>query len=293
MAVAGSPPQQPPPSVDAGADRTVAEGQSVTLSGTASDQDNDRLAYTWTHDSAFNMNLAGANTTSVSFTAPQVDSNTTVTFTFTADDGAATSYDTVALTIIDAPPNNPPTADAGVDQTVREGQTVTLSGTADDPDGDHLTYLWTHDHPALEITLANRTAPSTTFTAPQVDSNATIILTLAATDRHNATASDTMAVTVLDVRAGTGPIICQQHRGARSAGAPRLRRHRQDHPEQLPARNHPGDLGGPRRGAGQLPRILGQGGRAVPDLDGQLRQRLPHRALPIPSRTWRRAGHTR
>ena len=201
VAVAGSP-HNNPPFVDAGADRTVTEGQTVTLYGTASDQDNDRLVYTWTHNSTLSMDLAGANTTSVSFTAPQVDSSATITFTFTADDGAATSYDTLALTITDAPPNNPPTANAGVDQTVREGQTVTISGTATDPDGDPLAYLWSHDS-ALDITLANQTAPSTTFTAPQVDSNATAILTLAATDQHNATASDTMTVTVLNSRAST------------------------------------------------------------------------------------------
>ena len=92
--------------------------------------------------------------------------------------------------------NNPPAVQAGADQTVQGGDTVTLAGTATDPDDDHLAYLWVHDHPSLGITLANATSPSTTFTAPEVAANTTITFTLTATDTHNATASDSTAVTI-------------------------------------------------------------------------------------------------
>ena len=103
------------------------------------------------------------------------------------------------VTVAGLPSNYPPVADAGPDRTVLEGVALTLNGTASDPDlGDRLTYSWSHDS-TLDITLANQTALSTTFTAPQVDSNATIAFTLTAGDPHNATASDTMTVTVLDV----------------------------------------------------------------------------------------------
>ena len=64
--------------------------------------------------------------------------------------------------------NQPPVVGAGTDQTVREGDTVTLSGTATDADGDSLTYKCTHDS-ALSITLADDASPSTTFEAPAVD----------------------------------------------------------------------------------------------------------------------------
>src|SRR5207244_1541989 len=38
--------------------------------------------------------------------------------------------------------NNPPSASAGPNRTVQPGDTVTLAGTASDPDGDPLVYSW-------------------------------------------------------------------------------------------------------------------------------------------------------
>ena len=189
-----------PPAADAGADRTVREGDTVTLSGTASDPDGDHMTYGWSH--ASNITLNGAGTLAPSFTAPQVTANTTVSFTLTVTDPHnLTASDTVTVTITNVQPNRPPAADAGADRTVREGDTVTLSGTASDPDGDHMTYGWSH---ASNITLngAGTLAPS--FTAPQVTANTTVSFTLTVTDPHNLTASDTVTVTITD--AGSIPI---------------------------------------------------------------------------------------
>ena len=294
-----------PPTVDAGPDRTIPEGDAVTLNGTASDPDGDDLAYRWSHDSALNVTLAGATSLSPSFVAPQVTSNTTVTFTLTATDGHnATAADSLNLTVADlagtpplgprqiwgvtlastqpgvveatweapaeapadyrvswagvgedfptwtdlsgnafpagpaqtitgleegetykvvvraryhdgipgdwsgeltitvagSPPNRPPTVDAGPDLTVAEGSTVTFSGTASDPDGDALSYLWAHDS-QTSISLDGPATLSPSFTAPQVASNTTVTFTLTATDEHNATAADSVALTVTDVPA--------------------------------------------------------------------------------------------
>ena len=92
-----------PPSINAGPDQTVQEGSTVTLNGTASDQDGDQLTYSWSHDSALGISLANADSLSPAFTAPQVSANTTVTFTLTADDGTDTHSDTVTVTILDVP----------------------------------------------------------------------------------------------------------------------------------------------------------------------------------------------
>ena len=188
-----------PPTADAGTAQTVQEGDTVTLSATASDQDGDQLTYSWRHDSSLEMILTGADSLAPSFTAPQVRGNTTITFTLTADDGMENGTDTVQVTVLDEPANSPPSVDAGEPVAVSEGAQVTINATASDQDGDQLTYSWNHDS-ALGISLANAASLSPTFTAPQVSANTTVAFTLTADDGTD-TRSDTVTVTILDVLA--------------------------------------------------------------------------------------------
>ena len=76
-----------PPTANAGFNRVVIEGLPVTLSGTASDADNDYLTYSWSHNQPGLITLYGDDTLSPSFTAPYVDSDIMVTFTLTVSDG--------------------------------------------------------------------------------------------------------------------------------------------------------------------------------------------------------------
>ena len=91
--------------------------------------------------------------------------------------------------------NAPPTVMAGSDLTVAEGDTLALSGSATDTNGDAITsYTWTAT-PDLGITFANASLPTTTFTAPSVDADATYTLTLTASDGTD-DGDDTINVTV-------------------------------------------------------------------------------------------------
>ena len=192
------------PIVGAGADQTVDEGDTVTLSGTASDSDGDPLTYMWTHDSALPITLADDTALSTTFTAPAVTQDTTVTFTLAVSDATDSVTDTVSVTITDTTPSNTqPTVNAGPDQTVDEGDTVTLSGTASDSDNDPLTYMWTHDSD-LPITLADDTALSTTFTAPAVTQDTTVTFTLAVSDDTDSV-TDMVSVTITDTTPGSIP----------------------------------------------------------------------------------------
>ena len=100
-----------PPTVEAGPDQTVDEGDTVTLSGTASDSDNDPLTYMWTHDSALSITLADDTALSTTFTAPAVTQDTTVTFTLTVSDGTDSVTDAVSVTITDTDPDTTPPTD--------------------------------------------------------------------------------------------------------------------------------------------------------------------------------------
>jgi chitinase len=158
-------PANAPPTVSAGPDATFAGGSAVTLAGSASDLENNPLTYQWTQTAGTPVTLAGATTLNPSFTAPPKAAGPQVlTFSLTADDGTSTSApDTVDITI---PGNAQPLPSAGTDQSVRGGETVTLSAAgSSDPDGDTLTYVWTQvAGPPVTLTGANTRNP--TFIAP-------------------------------------------------------------------------------------------------------------------------------
>ncbi len=183
------------PSVDAGPDQEIAEGATVTLAGTATDADpEDDLTHVWSHNSTLPIPLDDA-VLAPSFTAPNVPENTAIEFTLTASDGTASVSDTVIITITDSA-NAAPSVDAGPDQEIAEGATVTLAGTATDADPeDDLTHVWSHNS-TLPIPLDDAVlAPS--FTAPNVPENTAIEFTLTASD-GTASVSDTVIITITD-----------------------------------------------------------------------------------------------
>ncbi len=94
-------------------------------------------------------------------------------------------------------PNLAPTAEAGANQTVIEGQSVTLDGSGSvDPDGTIVSYLWAQTSGTAVSFAASAVQP--TFTAPSVSSaSQTLSFALTVTDNSGATASDTVTVTVL------------------------------------------------------------------------------------------------
>ena len=95
----------------------------------------------------------------------------------------------------------PPAVQAGDDQTVGEGDVVTLSGSTTDPDGDPITYTWSQTGPVTpRITFADASASSTTFTAPPVTGDTTFTLVLIADDGTQF-ATDVLNVTVKETDA--------------------------------------------------------------------------------------------
>jgi len=92
------------PTVNAGIDKTVNEGQQVALSdANASDYHNDTLSYSW---SCTGGSLSSSTILNPTFTAPSVSTNTNYTCTLTVNDGnGKTASDSVMITVTNIPVN--------------------------------------------------------------------------------------------------------------------------------------------------------------------------------------------
>jgi hypothetical protein len=94
--------------------------------------------------------------------------------------------------------NTPPTVDAGIPQTVEPWSTVTLTGSASDPDGTVTSRLWTQTSGTV-VTLSGAATDIATFDAPASIAGETLGFEFAATDDDGAESTDTTTVTVLPV----------------------------------------------------------------------------------------------
>ncbi len=110
--IVGDQPLNLPPIADAGNDQTVDAGEHVTLSGTGKDSENKIMLESWHQTSGPKVRLFGSNnpgtytnSANTSFIAPDVTSETVLTFEFTVRDDIL-QFDTDTMLIIIMPISN-------------------------------------------------------------------------------------------------------------------------------------------------------------------------------------------
>ncbi len=189
-----------PPSADAGPVQTVNEGEQVKLDGSGSaDPDGEIAAYLWTQTSGPPVTLSDPGDPAPEFAAPRVELNSgALTFRLTVtDDGGLRDTDRVAVNITLG--NQTPRASAGGAQTVREGSTVWLEGSAsDDPDGHIAGYQWRQSRGAA-VTLSDAAEARTSFVTPATDPRGmTLMFELTVTDNGGLKDTDEISVTIYD-----------------------------------------------------------------------------------------------
>jgi hypothetical protein len=187
-----------PPIANAGPDQNVTEGEVVTLSGTNSDDGDDGIAaYHWSQIQGPPVELSDATSVEPSFTAPNSgQEGTMLQFSLTVTDkGGLKHQDDCMINVTWE--NEPPMADAGPDQEVREGSLVSLdgSGSQDNDDGIQL-YQWSQvEGPVVTLSDAGSVAP--TFTAPDVGpEGASLRFSLVVSDYNGLQSTDTCIVNI-------------------------------------------------------------------------------------------------
>jgi len=181
------------PSADAGPDRVVDSGQSVVLDGSGSrDPNDDPLTYAWTQVAGPSVSLVGAATRTASFVA---SSSGVHRFQLVVNDGRAGSAPDEVQVVVNAV-NRVPTAHAGPDLTVNEGEQAVLDGSrSSDPDGDPLQFSWTQTGGPVSVSLTGRTTVRASF-VPSLAGAYRFELTV--NDGKDTSPADEVVVTVLN-----------------------------------------------------------------------------------------------
>ena len=189
-----------PPEANAGGDQTVIENTVVQLNGSGSDPDKDTIKYSWTQledKTGLKVKLSNTAHNKPKFTAPSVTKDTTITLRLTVTDAGGLS-DTDDINILIKNQNGKPIANAGADQTVQIGDSVTLNGSSSsDPDQDSLKYEWEQvDNSGYSVDIANDTSAIATFVAPEVEENTTLTFALTVIDPTGAKSTDKIDIII-------------------------------------------------------------------------------------------------
>ena len=186
------------PVVNAGPDQTITLPSSANLNGTVTDDGLPNppgtVTSTWSEVSGpgtVTFGDASAVDTTASFSATG-----SYVLKLQASDSVLSSSDTATVTVNPTSQNQPPTVNAGQDQTVILPNSATLSGTAGDdglpnPPGA-LTTTWSQFSGPGTVTFGDASSPSTTAS---FSASGTYVLRLTADDSA-LQSSDDLTVTV-------------------------------------------------------------------------------------------------
>lgn len=178
------------PTVSAGSSQNIQLPTTLTLSGTATDSDGSVVSTVWTKVSGPNAAILSPSSLS---TVVDNLSNGTYVFRLSATDNEG-GIGTSDVTIIVRPPNQFPQVNAGNDiGIVLPITSISVVGTASDPDGTISSVFWS------KITPGSHTLSPVNGLATNVSnlSQGVHVISLTATDNQGYSSSDTISITVL------------------------------------------------------------------------------------------------
>ena len=185
------------PVADAGPDQAVFKGDTVTLdAGRSSDADGDLLTYLWSFSSLPSGSIATIDNPAAINPSFHADVAGSYIVSLVVNDGTVDSLpDTVSISTV----NVAPIADAGPDQAVFVGETVTLDGSqSTDADGDLLTYRWSlaARPPGSTAALNDPMSVNPSFS---VDVAGSYVVSLTVNDGTVESLPDTLSVSTINI----------------------------------------------------------------------------------------------
>jgi Ca2+-binding RTX toxin-like protein len=186
-----------PPTVSAGEDVVVDEGETIVLVARASDPDGDLLTYRWSVE-CDKGRIEDPSLIQAFYTAPLTDrcDGETIVLTLTVTDPCgASACDSIRVHVRNK--NRAPILNLGPAITMQEGTCIRLTPVVNDPECDPLVYHWV----ASKGSFDNAYAATPTYTAPLVDTcdGEDVLITLTVTDPCGLSACDTVSVHVTNV----------------------------------------------------------------------------------------------
>ena len=181
---------------------TVDGGEEVALDGMASDRDDGTLTYRWSSDGGGAFDDDEALVTP--WFAPRATAaNERLVLTLTVTDSANASASATASVTVRA--NQAPRVTVSPSTARVDGEEVlAVSGSATDPEGDRLTYIWSSNGGG---SFRDASALDTTWTAPRKTNDVqNIVLTLTVTEDGAGARTETANVGVT-VRANRAPRV--------------------------------------------------------------------------------------
>ena len=174
----------------------VTDPTDGAITYTATLENNDALP-TWL--------VFDANTRTFTGTPGETDTPADLTIRVTATNDGTPPSSSSATFELTVEVNDPPTADAGPNETVAEGEIVTLDGSRSvDPEGQPLGYTWSQlGPPAVDLSDPNIAMP--TFTAPSgLATDVVLTFSLVVTDASNPASSPDMVQIVVEAEPPEG-----------------------------------------------------------------------------------------
>ena len=186
------------PQASASAEQELYEGKEGTLDASAStDAESNIVSYLWQQTAGLKASIEDPKAAITTFTAPEVDADTELIFELTITDAAGASESIqVSVAVLN---NTAPSAHAAIsEQKLYEGKQGTLDAAAStDVENNIVAYLW-QQSAGTEASIDDPKAATTTFTAPEVTADTKLSFELTVTDAADATATDSVAITVFN-----------------------------------------------------------------------------------------------